>query len=310
MTLTAAVPFRPNFVSQPIVPEGFTFPADEGSAQVPLNVVDEGYFATVRTEILQGRAFLATDTAGAPAVAIVNDTLAVRYWAKRSPVGQRIRLGVDGSFVEVVGVARTGKYANLAEAPQPYLFLPFAQHPRSRMTLMAEAAGDPRSLGTPLLEVVRSIDPGQPVFNIRDFRSYFEQGTLGLPRVLLQMISVAGLVGLGLALVGLYGLVSYTVSRRTREIGIRMAIGATRLDVMRLVLRQGLVLSVVGALLGLAASVQVFRVMSAGLAGLGSLSLWTLALVPAGLIAVTVSACWMPARRAARINPTIALRAD
>jgi ABC-type antimicrobial peptide transport system permease subunit len=149
-----------------------------------------------------------------------------------------------------------------------------------------------------------------PVFNARDFRTFFDQGALGLPRVLMQMIGVAGLVGLGLALVGLYGVVAYSVSRRTREIGIRMAIGATKLDVLALVLRQGLTLAGVGALIGIAASTPVFRLMSAGLAGLGGLSYWTLVLVPLGLIAVTLGACWLPARRATRINPTIALRAD
>jgi putative ABC transport system permease protein len=124
------------------------------------------------------------------------------------------------------------------------------------------------------------------------------------------MVGVAGLIGLGLALVGLYGVVAYSVSRRTREIGIRMAIGATRLDVASLVLRQGLTLSIAGTIVGLAASAPVLRLMSAGLAGLGGLSYWTLAIVPVGLVAVTLGACWLPARRATRIDPTIALRAD
>jgi predicted permease len=308
--LTSAVPFRPNFVDQEIVPEGYTFPRDERSARTPLNVVDEHYFATIDIDIVRGRGFSARDSDTAPLVAIVNDALAHRYWGAASPLGRRIRLGGDGPFAEVVGVARTGKYGNLAEAPQPYLYLPFLQRPRSRMTVLAEAAGDPRALTAPLLQAVRALDPGQPVFNVRDFHTYFQQGTLGLPRVLMQMVGVAGLIGLGLALVGLYGVVAYSVSRRTREIGIRMAIGATKLDVASLVLRQGLTLSIAGTIVGLAASAPVLRLMSAGLAGLGGLSYWTLAIVPVGLVAVTLGACWLPARRATRIDPTIALRAD
>jgi putative ABC transport system permease protein len=309
-TLASAIPFRPNFVDQEIVPEGFAFPRDERSARVPVNVVDERYFATIDLELRQGRAFASTDGPDAPRVAIVNETLAARYWSGQNPVGRRLRLGVDGPFAEVVGVARTGKYGSLAEAPQPYLYLPFAQQPRARMTLMVASAGDPRALATPLLQIVRAIDPGQPVFNVRDFRTYFEQGALGLPRVLMQMTGVAAMVGLTLALVGLYGVVAYSVSRRTREIGIRMAIGATRLDVLGLVLRQGLTLSTVGTLAGLAVSAPLFRLMASGLEGLGGLSYWTLAIVPVGLVAVTLAACWLPARRAARINPTMALRAE
>jgi macrolide transport system ATP-binding/permease protein len=309
-SLSAAVPFRPNFSDQEIVPEGYRFARDERSARVPLNVVDEQYFSTIDLDIVRGRAFAQADGITAPRVAIVNEVLAERYWSGQDPVGRRVRLGVDGPFAEIVGVARTGKYGSLAEAPQPYLYVPLAQQPRSRMTLMAQAHGDPRLLAAPLLQSVRALDPGQPVFNARDFRTFFDQGALGLPRVLMQMIGVAGFVGLGLALVGLYGVVAYSVSRRTREIGIRMAIGATKRDVLTLVLRQGLTLASVGALIGIGLSTPVFRLMATGLAGLGGLSYWTLVLVPLGLMAVTLGACWLPARRATRIDPTIALRVD
>ena len=177
------------------------------------------------------------------------------------------------------------------------------------MTLLA-ASADPLAVLTPLLEAVRQIDPNQPVFNVRDFRSYFEGGALGLPRMLLRIVSAAGLLGLGLALVGLYGLVSYAVSLRTREIGIRMAIGANRGAILRLVAGQGTRLSLVGSLVGVALSVPLFRLLSANMAGLGGLSPWTLVVVPVALMGVTVCACLIPARRAARVDPTIALRSD
>ncbi len=309
-TLASAIPFRPNFSSEEIVPEGYQFPGNERSVRVPVNVVDDQHHAAVGTPLVAGRAFTSADTAEAPAVAIVNQELAARYWPGRSPIAQRFFLGSERRPVEIVGVAQTGKYTSVMEAPQPHLYLPFAQRPRARMVLLASRDGSPLALTSPVLDVVRSLDPNQPVFNVRDFRTYYEQGALAMPRVLTQMAGAAGLVGLGLALVGVYGLVSYSVSRRTREFGIRMAIGASRGAVLRLVLRQGLVLALSGALLGVALSAPVFLAISASMSGLGALSPWTLVAVPVGLVGVTVAASWAPARRATRISPTIALRAE
>ena len=215
---------------------------------------------------------------------------------------------MNGPMLEVAGVARTGKYLQLAEAPQPYVYLPLSQNLRTRMTLFVETAGEPQPMAGPLLQVVRTLDANQPVFNVRSFQTYYDQGALGVPLIVMQMAGSTGAGGLVLAVVGLYGLVAYSVSRRTREIGIRMAIGADRMAVLRLVLRQGFLLSLTGSAAGLALSIPIYRMMAAGLAGLGTLSPWTLVIVPLALIATTTLACYVPAYRASRIDPLIALR--
>ncbi len=306
--LASIVPFRPNFRVTPVVPEGFQFARDDRSAPIATAIVSDRYFDTMRTPITAGRAFTLEDSEDSRAVAIVNGAFAERYWPGLDPIGRRVRLGENGPFAEVVGVAKTGKYLSPAEVPQPYLYLPASQHPESRMTLLVATRGEPVSLSAPLLGLVRSIDREQPVFNLRDFRSFFANGVLAIPRVLLQLVVASGAVGLVLAVIGLYGLVSYSAARRTREIGIRLAIGAGRKDILRLVLSHGLWLSGVGVAIGVLVSLPLFGLLSAGLVGLGSLSPLTLIVVPLGLMAVTVIACLVPAIRAARLDPTTALR--
>jgi macrolide transport system ATP-binding/permease protein len=306
--LSRAIPFRPNFSDEEVIPEGYQFPRGQRSVSVSTNVIDEQYFKTMRTEILRGRGFTVADTAQSRPVAVINDEFARRYWPGQDAVGKRFRLGITGPMLEVAGVARTGKYLQLAEAPQPYVYLPLSQNLRTRMTLFVETAGEPQSMAGPLLQLVRTLDANQPVFNVRSFQTYYDQGALGVPLIVMQMAGSTGAGGLVLAVVGLYGLVAYSVSRRTREIGIRMAIGADRMAVLRLVLRQGFLLSLTGSAAGLALSIPIYRMMAAGLAGLGTLSPWTLVIVPLGLIATTTLACYVPAYRASRIDPLIALR--
>jgi macrolide transport system ATP-binding/permease protein len=307
-TLARAIPFRPNFTEEPVVPEGYEFPRDQQSVLVTSNVVDEEYFRTMKTEIVLGRGFGREDTASSRRTAVVNEEFARRYWPGQNAVGKRFRMGVNGPYVEVVGVARTAKYTSLMEAPVPYFYLPLSQNPRTRMTLLVETEREPIAITGALLQTVRSLDQNQPVYNVRALDHYYEQGVLGLALVVLQMVASTGIVGLVLAVVGLYGLIAYSVSRRTREIGIRMAIGADRAGVLRLILRQGFVLCAVGVALGLAFSVPVFTMMSSALAGLGTLSPWTLVVAPCALILVAMAACYVPALRASRIDPNIALR--
>jgi putative ABC transport system permease protein len=309
-TLTRAVPFRPNFMDQPVVPEGYQFARNETSVAVATNIVDEQYFETMRTRIVEGRAFGRQDRAASRRVGIVNAEFAARYWSGQSALGKRFRLGVSGPWIEVVGVAKTAKYLSLTETPTPYLYLPWAQNETPRMTLMVETAGPPAGITTAVLREAHALDASQPAYNVRPLDVYYEQGPLGLALLVMQMVGSAGLTGLALALVGLYGLVAYSVARRTREFGIRMAIGAGRGAVLRLVLKQGLTLALIGDGIGLALSVPAFRGVSAAMAGVGRLSPWTLVAVPAALVVVTMAACWLPAWRASRIDPTLALRVE
>jgi predicted permease len=309
-SLAGAVPFRPNFYSKSVVPEGYVFPEGELDVSVPVTVADDAYFDTMGTQLVAGRPFSRRDDEHAPLVAIVNAEMANRYWPAGNPVGRRLRFGPDGPVAEIVGVARTAKYTSLAEAPQLHLYLPWMQHDRTRLVLLVQAEGDPTLLARPLATLVRSIDPRQPVFNIRDFATFMDQGALGVPRMLVRVIGSAGLAGLALAVIGLYGLVAYGVSRRTAEIGLRMAVGAGVPQILSLVLRQGLGLTLAGLAVGVLASIPLFRSLSALFVYVGALDPLVLLVVPVLLLASTGAACLVPAWRATRIDPTTALRTE
>jgi putative ABC transport system permease protein len=309
VAMTCYVPFSPDGVVKTVVPEGYQFPKGGESAAVGAAVVDEHFFDTMKTPIIQGRGFTADDNAGARRVAVVNQEFAKTYWPKQDPIGKRFRLyDTKGPWVEVVGLTRTNKYWFIAEPPIQYFYLPFAQDPSSGMSLIVETAGDPAALAAPLREAVRSLDPNQPIFNVRTIASFYQQRAIAVVVMVMQMVAMMGLLGLTLALVGLYGLIAYSVSRRTQEIGIRMAIGATRAEVVRMVLRQGLALVAGGVLVGGAISFGVARLLTAGLVGLGAPSPIAYVLVPVALVLITLAACYIPARRASLIDPLRALR--
>ncbi len=309
--LTSAVPFDVDSQrTEAVIPEGYLFPRAQGSVSVFAAVVDERYFDTMQIPVARGRAFTADDKDGSRLVAIVNEELAKTYWPNQDPVGKRIRLADSrGPWLDVVGVTPTGKYTWVGEAPTPFLYLPFAQHERTEMSLMVETANaDPAVLVTPLRDVVRSIDVNQPISNLRTFWSLYQERTIAIPLIVMQMVGAMGLLGLMLALIGLYGLVAYSVARRTREIGIRMAIGAGKSDVLTMVLRQGLTLSLAGVAVGGVASVVVGRLLTAALVGLGTPNPATYVIVPAALIGLTMAASYFPARRASLVDPLVALR--
>ncbi|MFN7939364.1 MAG: ABC transporter permease [Bryobacteraceae bacterium] len=308
--LTRAIPFRPNFTEMPIVPEGYEFAKNETSVLVTTNSIGNDYFRTLETKLVAGRVFDNRDTASTAPVGIVNQEFARRFWPGQDAIGKRLRIGEEGRWVQVVGVAETGKYLVLTEAPTPYVYVPYEQRPERRMALLVRTEGDPASLTQPVREIVHTVDPNQPVFNVRPFAEFYEQGVLGMARITMEMVGVLGLIGFGLALVGLYGLIAYTVSRRTREIGIRMAIGAGRTGVVAMVMRQALVLVGAGVAGGMALCVPVYRLMETALVGVGGASLWMLVFVPMLLVVTAACACGVPALRAARIDPLAALRQD
>ena len=176
------------------------------------------------------------------------------------------------------------------------------------MNLFTETLGDPAAAAAPLREVVRTLDPNQPIFNVRTLEDFYQIRTISITRMIVEIVSAMGAAGLALALIGLYGLVTYSVAQRTREIGVRMAIGAARADVLRMILRQGLVLALVGIGVGGLVSIAVSRALTAGLIGLGSPNPATYILVPIVLLLVTLASCYVPAFRASRVDPMVALR--
>src|SRR6185369_6665193 len=258
--------------------------------------------------IVRGRGFRTTDSANAPKVAVVNEVVAAKYWPGQDPVGKRFHLNDgQGPLLQIVGVAKTGKYIFISEPPMEYLYLPLAQNPKTRMTLVAQSSGDAASLVTPLREMVRGIDPNQPIYDVRTMEDFYQTRAVKTPNLIVQTVGGMGLMGLLLAIVGLYGLVAYSVSRRTREFGIRMAIGAGRGQVLAMVMRQGLWLSLAGIAIGLVLSAGAGRLLKAAL-GSSESDPVSFVLVPLSLLAVTLLAAYVPALRASKVAPTQALR--
>jgi predicted permease len=300
-----------SFEALSFVPDGFHMPRDRASFTAAMDTVGEGYFETMGVPILRGRGFLPSDTVEGPRVAVVNEQLAGRYWPGADAVGKRIRLDHrGGTAVEIVGVARTVKYRSPTEKPTDFLYMPLAQHPQERMVLLLRTSGDPLGLSEPVREVARALDPNMPVVEMRTYEDLYRYHTVEGPGVAIEMIGTMGAVGLLLAVAGLYGLISYNVSRRTRELGIRMAIGAGRPAVLRLVIGKGLTLVGVGTAIGLAMGIAVEQLMNTLLFDSGRVDVAVYLVVVPSMVAVTMLAAYVPALRASRIAPTLALRYD
>jgi predicted permease len=309
VSLARSIPYLPNQFTTTVAPEGYQFPKGQTTDTMFGNLIDEHYLDTMNTSVLHGRNFTADDKQDSRRVAIVNEEFAKTYWPNQEPLGKRFHLNdPTGPMIEIVGVTKTSKYLFVGEQPMKFVYLPFTQNQNTQMLLVVQTIGDPASVVAPLREVVQGIDSNQPVFNVRTLDAFYQQRAVAVPMMIIELVTAMGVIGLTLALIGLYGLVSYTVTRRTQEIGIRMAIGANRKDVLRMVIRQGLTLSLIGVAIGGIATIGVAKLIMVGLVGLGRLSPVTFIAVPMLLIAVTVAACYIPARRASMVNPLSALR--
>jgi len=313
VALSTALPMANDSIgAETIVPEGYSFPVGKDNATVFASHIDEHYFDAMGLTLLQGRNFTVDDSAAAPKIAIVNEAFAKHYWPNQDPIGKRLRLtDQEQSWVQVVGVARMSKYLFIAEPPTDFLYFPYRQKPVQRMAFIVQSAGDPASLAGPLREVVHGLDANLPPFNVRTMEALYRMRAISVFQVLIGTVAALGLMGLGLAIVGLYGLVAYAASRRTREIGIRMAIGADTRDVLQLVLRQGVLLAAAGLAVGLMASVGAGALLRAAFpSGDNQRDFASLLIVIPIVLAVTSLAAYIPARRASRISPTQALRHD
>jgi macrolide transport system ATP-binding/permease protein len=290
------------------VPDGFQMPPDRANFNSTMDTIDEGYFETMGIPILRGRAFLPSDTADSPRVAVVNEHFAKHYWPAGDAVGKHIHLESSaGTPVEIVGIAQTIKFQNMA-SPTDFVYMPLAQHPIARMVLMLRSTGDPLQLVQPVKDVVRSLDPNLPMLQTRPYEDYYLNQAVRGPRMAIDLVGSMGLVGLLLAVAGLYGLVAYNVSRRTREIGIRIALGAAGSDVLRLVLGKGLVLVGIGTVVGLVMGFALEQLMNSMLFDSGGVDILAYAVVVPTMFLVTMLAAYIPARRATHIAPTQALR--
>lgn len=311
-SLASFVPFSGFGIGGPaIAPEGHEFPAGIESETVSTSYVGADFFGLMGVPVTDGRAFAATDTAEAPRVAVVNQFLADRFWPGRSPVGQRFRVnGAAGPWVEIVGVVPTGRYFTIMDPPLGFMYLPYAQAPQSQMMLVTRSSGDPLTLAEPLRAVVRELDPDLAVASVRTMESLYRDSAVRSLMLFLYAIAAMGVMSVTLVFAGIYALVASNVSQRTREIGLRMAVGADRRRVLRLVLGQAFRVTLVGLGLGLLLTIGVDQVMRAAFPGGndGGRELIEYVRVIVAMLLVTGLAAYLPARRAARIAPTDALR--
>jgi len=288
---------------------GHVSPNGEPFFSIENNVVGPDYFATMGIPLLRGRVFDARDAQPGARSVIINETMARRFWPQADAVGQNIQIGTDSPMLEIIGVARDIKYHSLAEEPQPYVYLSAAQVYTHGRTIHLRTAGDHRSLANALRKEVERLDPNVAVTNLTTFAE-LRQGPLFPSRAMAIVSSLFGLLALLLAAVGIYGVTSYMVGQRTREIGIRIALGANRGDIFRMIVGQGAAITLIGVGVGLVASLALTRFLSSQLFGLSATDPLTFASVTLLLTFVALMACYIPARRAAKVDPMVALQCE
>jgi predicted permease len=257
--------------------------------------------------VLQGRSFTEQDTTNAPRVVVVDEQVDRLAWPGESPIGKRMRSSPDAPWADVVGVAGHIRHESLESDQRLQIYWNYLQRARDRMMLVVRTPGDARLLVSPVLGAIKSVDPDQPAYAVRTMTEVLNQ-SLALRWFNTVVVSLFAGSSLLLAMVGIYGVIAWTVRQRTREIGVRMALGAQRSAVLALVLRNGLKLAGAGIVLGLVGAMILTQLLRSLLFGVGPIDPVTFAAVPLLLVAVALLACWMPARRAARVDPLEALR--
>jgi predicted permease len=304
-TLTRVIPISGGGQRRGINLEGYQ-PRENEDTELNTNVVGPDFFSTMGIPLVQGREFSAQDREGSPGVVIVNEELSQRYFGGNA-LGKRLRMGSDNPYLEIIGIARNAKYRNLREQTLPFIYIPLAQEYQAGMTVMVRTAGDPVSQLAPLRSEMRSLNRDVPVFSVQTMTDRIG-GQLAGDRLIAVLLSIFGIAALMLASIGIYGVVRYSVSQRTHEIGIRMALGAERGDILKLILRQGMSLILVGVGVGLSISLLLTRVLKNLLFGISATDPITFAVVVLVLGGVALLACYFPARRATKVDPLVALR--
>ncbi len=304
-TLSMIVPLSGGGYRRMIKLEGYQ-PQPNEDTELNTNTIGLNYFNTLGIPIVVGRDFNAQDREGSPLVVIVNEELARRYYGGNA-VGKRLQIGSDVPPREIVGVARTARYRNLREDPLPFIYIPMAQEYESGMTLLVRTKSDPEELVGALHNEVRALNKDVPLFAVETM-SERVGGQLAADRTIAVLLSVFGAGALLLAAIGIYGVMGYAVAQRTHEIGIRIALGAEQRDILRLIVGQGMVLIAIGAGIGLALALAATQVLKSLLFGISATDPLTFASVIVVLVGVALLACYLPARRATKVDPLVALR--
>ena len=277
--------------------------------ELVVNVVSDGYFETMQIPVRAGRTFSADDRRGHAPVAIVNDLLATRFFAGNA-LGKTLT-DSTGRRMEIVGVVQAHKYLTVQEPPVATVYYPLEQEYRARMTLAARTDRSPRAMVEPIARAIAAIDPRVPVYRAMLLSAHLEESTAA-DRLTTSLVALCGGMALLLATIGVYGVIAYAVVRRSREIGIRVALGARPPDVVRLILREGLRVTGFGVMLGLVAAALTARALGSllPLYGVGPTDPLTYTAVPALLVGVALLAALLPARRALRLDPNVVLRQE
>ena len=286
--------------------DGYT-PGRDEDMRFNYETVGPHYFHTMRIPLLQGRDFEDRDHEQSAGVVIINETMARRFRATRNAIGGRLKVGKG--WLQIVGIAKDVKNRSLSEPPQPFFYLPLLQDYRSNMILVTRTAGEPEKMFHAVQAEVTALDAEMPVFDAKTLEDHIGV-SLFLQRMAATLLSIFGLLALSLSALGLYGVMAYAVSQRTREMGIRISVGAQRTDVLKLILGQGLILSAIGLTGGLVAALVVTRFAAHLLYGISAADPTTFAVIAALLLAVGLAASYFPAVRATKIDPMIAVRTE
>ena len=293
--------------------EGKPWPPGASEPFVPVVFISPEYFNALGVPVVRGRAFNEADKPGSPLVVIISQTLAERYFPDEDPIGKRFRSGgaerPRNPWMEIVGVAGDVKYSGLDAQPEPAYYVPLSQNRWGAAYLVVRGQMNPTSLTPAIQQQIRELDKDIPIANLATMDRLLAN-SVAVPRFRTLLLGAFAVLALALASIGTYGVISYSVTRRTHEIGIRMALGARSRDVMTLVIRQGLVVALIGVAIGLAGSFALTRLMDSLLFQVSTTDIGTFAGVAALLIVVAVLACWIPARRASRVDPMTALRCE
>jgi predicted permease len=308
-TLASGVPLFNGGLARTVFPEGVDSSDRKNGKLVQLNTVRPGYFETMGIPLKRGRDFAATDHRDAPHVVVINETMAKQFWPDQEAIGRRFKFFGQDWWNEVVGIAGDGKYNFLGENPQPHIYLSLEQVFESAVSLHVRASGDPATALGMARREVQAMDRLLPITGVFTYGEILGQ-SLWAPRMGAALLVVFGLLSLVLAVIGIYGVMSYSVNQRTREMGLRMALGADPSEVLKLVVKQGARLALAGIAIGLALSLALTRLVANLLFDVPAHDPLIFVGIPLLLAAAALVASAQPAWRASRVDPTVALRLE
>src|SRR5690348_1648759 len=309
-SIAATVPMGLTTYGAELKIAGYEPPKDQGSVFVGENAVSPEYFETMNIPLVEGRGFLDSDEANAPHVAVVNEAMAKKYWHGKDTVGRQFTIVEDPTHpVQIVGVVKDSVTDSITDTIGPYFYVPFTQKYMAPATLQVRTRTRPESMASGILGIIREIEPAMPTFDARSMTKALDSiNGLMLYRLGAGLAALLGGLGLLLAIVGVYGVISYAASQLTHEIGIRVALGAQPGQILKMIFRQGVLIVGVGLGVGILAALGISRAMGSVLVGVGGTDPLTYAVVSIFLAIVALAACWIPARRAMKVDPMVALR--